>query len=305
MSKYEEEISSLTDPIIKSAKEWSSKYKNSLPDDSYAWIDPKTGEGKLPFKNKKGKLDASHIRNALSRLNQTDGPSAEQKNKIKTKLEKALASVNRESNIKTSSFLESDDPAGRIKEILAGEDNHIEVGGLEPEDAGLNSEDYKNDDDLAEEMLSRGALEEREHKPTYDALVNYIKTTGKMMDEDEFYRSIAGDHNRKIPDYYVRLEKMEREAINEALEKSKTNKQEEEKNKVVVKSTKEPNVDSTEVKSQEKDKKNSSDGDKNSDQNVADKLGSKFESVLQNSPGEYLIVSISDIFAGLKDNKKG
>jgi len=51
---------------------WSTKYKNSLPDSSFAVV---MGEGdskvrKLPFKDAEGKVDVPHLRNALVRVSQ-------------------------------------------------------------------------------------------------------------------------------------------------------------------------------------------------------------------------------------------
>jgi len=61
---------------------WTAEYINSLPDSSFAYIEPggqKDGEGKieprslrhLPFKDKDGKTDLPHLRNALARLPQS------------------------------------------------------------------------------------------------------------------------------------------------------------------------------------------------------------------------------------------
>ena len=60
------------------AKKWSKKFINSLPNSSFAVIEPdylnnKTDDKNarhLPFKDKKGKVDLSHYRNALVRVNQ-------------------------------------------------------------------------------------------------------------------------------------------------------------------------------------------------------------------------------------------
>ncbi|MHA1867765.1 MAG: ChaB family protein [Candidatus Heimdallarchaeaceae archaeon] len=66
---------------------WSRAYINSLPDSSFAYIEPggkKDDEGKtvprslrhLPYKDKSGKIDVAHLRNALARLEQTDIPAS-------------------------------------------------------------------------------------------------------------------------------------------------------------------------------------------------------------------------------------
>ncbi|MEW6423169.1 MAG: phage protease [Bacillota bacterium] len=65
--------------------EWTTAYINELPDECFAYIEPggkKDEEGKtvprslrhLPYKDKNGKIDLPHLRNALARLPQTDIP---------------------------------------------------------------------------------------------------------------------------------------------------------------------------------------------------------------------------------------
>src|ERR1051325_10544965 len=65
---------------------WTTAYVDSLPDSSFAWIEPggQKEDGKtsprskrhLPFKDKSGTPDKEHVQNALARLNQTDIPAA-------------------------------------------------------------------------------------------------------------------------------------------------------------------------------------------------------------------------------------
>jgi len=77
---------------------WTTAYVNNLPDGSFAYVEPgeKDGEGKttprskrhLPYKDADGKVDAPHVRDALSRVDQTDIPAAA-KAVAKEKLESA------------------------------------------------------------------------------------------------------------------------------------------------------------------------------------------------------------------------
>jgi hypothetical protein len=65
---------------------WSTAFVNNLPDSSFAYVEPgdKDGEGKtvprskrhLPYKDKSGKVDPAHVRNALARLTQTNIPAS-------------------------------------------------------------------------------------------------------------------------------------------------------------------------------------------------------------------------------------
>jgi hypothetical protein len=81
--------------------EWSTKEKNDLPDSSFAYIEKggtKDSDGKttprslrhLPYKDADGKVDLPHTRNALARLDQTEGIPEGEKAAIRTKLEAAL-----------------------------------------------------------------------------------------------------------------------------------------------------------------------------------------------------------------------
>ena len=82
---------------------WSTAYINDLPDSSFAYIESggkKDKDGKttprskrhLPYKDKSGKVDPAHVRNALARLNQTHIP-ASAKASAKKKLIAAARSV--------------------------------------------------------------------------------------------------------------------------------------------------------------------------------------------------------------------
>lgn len=77
----------------------------SFPDDCFAWV-PESAKGpngnksdrKLPYKNADGTVDLDHVRNALARLDQTDGIPPEDKEKIRTMLQGILAKENPDYN---------------------------------------------------------------------------------------------------------------------------------------------------------------------------------------------------------------
>jgi hypothetical protein len=103
---------------------WSTKYINDLPDSCFAYIEPggeKDDEGKttprskrhLPYKDKDGKPDAAHVRNALARLPQTDIPE-EAKTKAKKKLITAAKQLGIEVSEKT---IDSDNTKIQRKEV--------------------------------------------------------------------------------------------------------------------------------------------------------------------------------------------
>lgn len=99
-------IISNEDTMSQTFAEWTTAQVNDLPDSSFAYIAPggkKDGEGKttprslrhLPYKDKDGKPDLPHVRNALARLSKTQIPESAKpgiKKKLEAILEKAKAS---------------------------------------------------------------------------------------------------------------------------------------------------------------------------------------------------------------------
>jgi hypothetical protein len=96
---------------------WTQAYINDLPDDCFAVIEKggvKDSENKtkprslrhLPFKDKSGKVDLPHLRNALARLSQTK-LSPELKEKARKKLVEAAKDAGVETSLdEKKSFLE-------------------------------------------------------------------------------------------------------------------------------------------------------------------------------------------------------
>src|SRR5260370_34664012 len=74
--------------------QWTQAYVDSLPSSSFAYVNGDIR--KLPYKDKDGNVDLPHVRNALARLDQTQGIPESEKAAIKAKLEKALGDDNRD-----------------------------------------------------------------------------------------------------------------------------------------------------------------------------------------------------------------
>jgi hypothetical protein len=97
--EFVEEDSEPGTPYLVEAARWTKAYINSLPDSSFAVIEPDYSSGKnkakncrhLPYKDVEGKVDLAHLRNALARMNQikpvTKSISADE---LKSKAEKTL-----------------------------------------------------------------------------------------------------------------------------------------------------------------------------------------------------------------------
>lgn len=72
---------------------WSTAYVNSLPDSCFLYIDSSGGRH-LPYKDKSGKIDMPHLRNAAARLNQVKGMSDAVAARIRAKIERLLGTKN-------------------------------------------------------------------------------------------------------------------------------------------------------------------------------------------------------------------
>ena len=101
---------------------WATSYIDDLPDSAFAYISPggEKKDGKtdprslrhLPYKNDAGNVDAAHVRDALSRLDQTDIPQ-DAKDEARRKLEAAAKEVGVEVTTETNKLASVLDAAKR------------------------------------------------------------------------------------------------------------------------------------------------------------------------------------------------
>jgi len=56
-------------------------------------------------------------------------------------------------------------------------------------------------------QLKAGIKIEKEHKPTYTFIQNYLKRKGKLPPQKLVYKHIAQNHIKEIPNYYTKLKK--------------------------------------------------------------------------------------------------
>ena len=147
----EEKVTTMTEIEIENAV-WDTAYVNDLPDSCFAYISPggnKDKDGKtvprslrhLPYKDKGGKVDIPHLRNALARLPQTNIPPAAQAS-AKAKLVAAAKSAG-VGDYKTQKGSEN-----MGEDIKAPEVAPIEVPKVEPKPVELS----KADEELAAEL---------------------------------------------------------------------------------------------------------------------------------------------------------
>jgi hypothetical protein len=91
----------LTDEEKKEFAVWSTAFVNDLPDSAFLYISPggkKDSEGKtvprslrhLPYKDKSGKIDLPHLRNAIARIPQMKGIGADLKARLQAKARRLL-----------------------------------------------------------------------------------------------------------------------------------------------------------------------------------------------------------------------
>src|SRR2546423_1772940 len=88
--------------------QWTQAYVDSLPDTAFLFVAPggKKVDGKteplslrkLPYRDADGNLDHAHLANALARLDNTEGISADEKDAIRTKAQKLLDEDDKDDN---------------------------------------------------------------------------------------------------------------------------------------------------------------------------------------------------------------
>jgi len=111
---------------------WTTAYVDSLPDSSFAFVDGKTR--KLPYKDASGTVDLPHTRNALARLSQTQGIPADEKEKVRTKLQNALKNAKAADDmvLRTTNAIKADagttDLPTRVHLLREGEFNTQKYG---------------------------------------------------------------------------------------------------------------------------------------------------------------------------------
>lgn len=97
---------------------WSTEQIDKLPNSSFAYVN---GDArKLPYKDANGKVDLAHVRDALSRLDQTDGIPEGNKNAIRATLQNALKQAHSaELGIKTGDMLSASDDSDQLESAIS------------------------------------------------------------------------------------------------------------------------------------------------------------------------------------------
>jgi len=128
-SDKEEDLDRTAGDMVNFVK-WTNKYINTLPDSAFLYVasgGSKDSEGKtvprslrkLPYKNKEGKLDLPHLRNALARLGQpkTDIPDSV-RSKLISKAKKILEGETKMSKEKYAKMIDKSGLKFRIQELM-------------------------------------------------------------------------------------------------------------------------------------------------------------------------------------------
>lgn len=150
----------------RSFAQWTSSYVSGLPDSSFAYIEPgqeKDDDGKttprsarhFPYKDADGNLDAPHIRNALSRVEQwktlSDGTDVSDslRAKVRGKLQAALDSVSNDN---------ADRQMGELETVTLERVPILSEGGPYYGTGSPPEGDYYTKDDLEEIAAANRAL---------------------------------------------------------------------------------------------------------------------------------------------------
>jgi len=245
---------SLTDGEVLLA-EWDTAYINNLPDSSFAVIESggtKDDTGKtmprslrhLPYKDKDGKVDLPHLRNALARLSQTK-LSPELKKKAENILTKAAqnAGVGEQqqggTNMKEIRELlklkEDDDLLGAVKTLTetAGKIGDIEKQLKDIETENKSLKDQKEIVEKENKELKEKSVKDTEIKLTrkdYDTLIEGSKIAldlRKKIELKEITDLVDGalKEGKMVPaqkDATIKLALVDREAVEKMLKDAKT-----------------------------------------------------------------------------------
>jgi hypothetical protein len=168
--------------------EWTTEYINTLPNSSFAVIEPAYLEGKtedkncrhLPFKNENGEVDLPHYRNALARCNQikpvTDSISeADLRSQAAAELEKYRDLLGKEKDEKSTDEKILDALALIIEKLSTLDKKEVtekkeEVVEQKPtEKAKEVAEEPKKEDVVIEKTVEK-VVEKKEETPTRKSL---------------------------------------------------------------------------------------------------------------------------------------
>lgn len=172
-------------PVVEAeAAEWTTEYKNNLPDSTFLYVESggkKDKEGKtvprslrhLPYKDADGKVDSPHLRNALTRLGQPNTGSGEEW--LTDALKKRLVSkAQKLSGSQTNANLETEMEIEQVEQLLAKAQDDLKV--LEGVKAELETALEAEKKTTAEKDAELGVLKEFkadvEKKESEAALLN-------------------------------------------------------------------------------------------------------------------------------------
>lgn len=162
---------------------WSTAMQNNLPDSSFAYVEKglKDKDGKtmprskryLVYKDANGKPDATHVRNALARLDQTDIPDAA-KASAKTKLLAAAKTLGIQVSDKRSFDMAADEAVAALR--TAGDSRFAHVS----EDGGLHLD--ISDKDHVESTIKRFKSFKFPNADARDAARKKVEAAAKKFD---------------------------------------------------------------------------------------------------------------------------
>jgi len=113
-----------------SLAKWTRKYINSLPNSSFAVVESCADERKdarhLPYKDENGKIDLSHLKNALARMNQIKSVCGGSDEALRAKARRVLLPLAKK-YFPNSQFLSEESPAHIDSSSSGGEDKLSET----------------------------------------------------------------------------------------------------------------------------------------------------------------------------------
>jgi len=192
---------------------WTTAYINDLPDSAFFYIEPggkKDSDGKtiprslrhFPYKDASGKVDAIHVRNALSRIPQST-VSQEAKNMATGSAKKVLANINKE--LTNEYLMKGVEYVMTIEEILSkldDEDQNFLKTEFEARTNEIGS--LKKDTETKDVEIEKQKVEVEKLKKKVEDIEKAKAEEGSNKNKDE---DILKDADPKIKEKFEAMQK--------------------------------------------------------------------------------------------------
>uniref|UniRef100_A0A6M3KC12 Prohead protease n=1 Tax=viral metagenome TaxID=1070528 RepID=A0A6M3KC12_9ZZZZ len=189
---------------------WTITYIDSLPDSAFALVknpvQDKSRDRALPYRDKEGNIDKTHVINALVKINDVKGFSQEQIAKAKTTLDNIVKNGDIKVNTEEGDIDMDETKLNELAELKAKE----MLKEASEKEEKLSEEIKVKDEKLAETLKEKKALEQKLDLSEVRETVATLKSEGKITPAEE----------ESVVDFMAGLSKDQRVKYSEMLKKS-------------------------------------------------------------------------------------